>query len=119
MRRIHTFRTNEMEKKLCRPWKLFMAYFDLADLAGHLYFIKKPQKLKHAYYALDNLTFILKRKVKCVFLIISDHGMKPFTDGVTGNHSFYALWSLNFKINWQPRSITDFHMKILEWNKNL
>ena len=98
-------------------WKLFMTYFDLADLLGHLHFIKRPLKLLKAYLELNKLAAELQRMIpkNTVFLIISDHGMKSSGDGVTGNHSKRAFWSLNIDENWEPRDFTDFYPKIMDW----
>ncbi|RLE53765.1 MAG: hypothetical protein DRJ26_02990 [Candidatus Methanomethylicota archaeon] len=98
-------------------WKLFMTYFDLADLLGHLHFIKRPFKLLKAYLELNNLAGELQSRVPndTVFLIISDHGMEPSGDGVTGNHSKRAFWSLNLNEKWEPRDFTDFFPKIMQW----
>lgn len=112
---------NEKRKKVflsvTEEWKLFMAYFKIADLAGHIYICKRLGKLRKIYEDLNNLTFKLKGRLSenSVFLIVSDHGMIPSDDGVSGTHSTHAFWSLNIKTNWKPKDITDFHPKILEW----
>ena len=50
-----------------------------------------------------------------IILIVSDHGMQDSGDGITGNHSRHAFWSLNIKTTWKPNSITDFYSKIINW----
>lgn len=99
-------------------WKIFMAYFKIADLLGHIYIAKSPKDLQKVYETLERLASDINEKIseETVFLIISDHGMKPEPDG-TGNHSVYAFYSLNFKTRWEPKDITDFYLKILEWAK--
>ena len=117
--KIHKERVKETFKQLnSGNWKLFMTYFELADLMGHIYIVKNPRKLKMYYRILDSLAYSLKEKVEdenTIFLIVSDHGMKPSCDGVTGNHSMEAFWSLNIETEWKPNSITDFFYKIYEW----
>lgn len=99
-------------------WKLFMAYFDLADLMGHVYIAKRPLRLMHAYLELDALARNLQAIVPdSLFLIVSDHGMKVSEDGVSGTHTDYAFWSLNVETDWSPSDFTDFYPKILEWVK--
>lgn len=68
------------------------------------------------YFVLDELAFELQRWVPedTVFFIVSDHGMEPQPDG-TGNHSSYGFYSLNLETDWQPKDVTDFHKKIIEW----
>jgi len=114
--RVHEERKKKLFESLQKEWKLFMAYFDIADLMGHLHIVKRPQKLRRIYRRLDILAFKIKKQLPkdTIFLVVSDHGMKPEPDG-TGNHSDHAFYSLNIDIDWEPNDITDFYHKILEW----
>ena len=106
-------------KKTSGKWCLFMACFGLADWVGHVWIVKHIKKVKKAYQKLNMLAYNLKRLVpeNTIFLIVSDHGMQPSDDGVTGTHSKHAFWSLNIDTNWRPKDITDFYPKIIEWTK--
>jgi len=99
-----------------REWKLFMAYFDIADLLGHVCLVKRPLKLMKAYLELNKLAGKLQSLAPdSVFLIMTDHCMEPSDDGVTGVHAKHAFWSLNIDIEWEPKDYTDYYHKILEW----
>ncbi len=116
--RVHRWRVAELFKRLEEEqgWRFFMVWFDLADLLGHLYMVKDRLKLMRAYVELDRLARRVGGLVddgQTVLLIVSDHGMEP--RGRTGDHSPYGFWSLNVETDWQPRRITDFYQKILEW----
>jgi|GEM_PF-992937 len=102
-----------------RDWKLFMTYFRLADLIGHLFYVKKPLRIMKAYLELNNLAGMLKTHVppNTIFLIVSDHGMRASSDGLMGEHSKYAFWSLNIDTEWTPKDFTDFYPKIIEWTR--
>ncbi len=117
--RIHEERKRDTLSALeeHRDWKLFMTYFDLADWAGHFYRGSHPLRLMRAYLELDRLAGELQERVPpgTVFLIISDHGMEPSGDSVTGVHSRRAFWSLNIDEEWEPRDFVDFFPKIVEW----
>jgi predicted AlkP superfamily pyrophosphatase or phosphodiesterase len=117
---IHQWRVNETFKHLNETWKLFMVWFELADLLGHVYFVRNRRKLTFAYEQLDKLASQIKKHLpkNCIFLIVSDHGMRDSGDGMTGNHSDHAFWSLNSETDWEPKDITDFYPKILEWVNN-
>lgn len=114
---VHKIRYLETIKQLKNTsnWELFMTYFDLADLLGHLYISKKRYKLYIAYKKLDKLAGELKliTKNNTFFLIVSDHGMLPGKDGLFGVHSNYAFWSYNLDLEWIPKDITDFYYKIM------
>lgn len=103
-----------------KNWSLFMTWFQIADLFGHIYIAKKLDNLRKAYFSLDYLASKLKNLViddDAIFLIVSDHGMMISKDGVSGDHSKYAFWSMNIDMDWRPKRITDFHAKILECMK--
>jgi predicted AlkP superfamily phosphohydrolase/phosphomutase len=115
--KIYEERKQKVFENLSKRWRLFMAYFQIADLIGHIYFGKKLKKLHEVYKTLDVLAFDIKSLLPndTIFLIVSDHGMKLSEDGLTGNHSDHAFWSINIKTEWTPRDITDFYLKITEW----
>ncbi len=114
--RIHQERVDKTITLLkTKNWSLFMTYFDLADLIGHIHYIKHLEKVQQAYMILNDLALKLQRMVKSVksaFLIISDHGMMPSEDGVTGNHSMRAFWSLNINPPFIPRDPVDIYKLI-------
>lgn len=116
--KIHKERKKKVFENLQKDWKLFMAYFTIADLMGHLHIAKRLRRLKIAYDELDVLASKLKEALPedTVFLVISDHGMKPESDG-TGSHSSHAFYSLNIETDWEPKDITDFHKKIIDFLK--
>jgi len=100
-------------------WKLCMAYIRVADLLGHIYIVKKTLKLLNCYLELNSLAGNVQKLLSknTILLIMSDHGMEPSGDGVTGRHSKHAFWSLNIDTGWRPKDITDFYPKIIEWTK--
>ena len=113
--RVYEDRKRRVFESVEGDWRLFMAYFKIADLLGHVYIAKNLKGLRRVYFVLDDLAFELKRRVPedTVFLIVSDHGMEPQPDG-TGNHSSHGFYSLNFETDWKPKDVTDFHKKIIE-----
>lgn len=116
--RIFRERKTKTLERINDPWRLFMTYFKIADFWGHLYYVRRPSILRELYNSLDATARDLKMLIpkNTVFLIISDHGMEDSGDGVTGNHSDHAFWSLNLETDWKPKDITDFYAKILkEW----
>ncbi len=113
----HEKRKRIMFKKIKEEWKLFMVWFDIVDLFGHMFWTLDPQKIKWCYREADSLAREIKKRIgDSILLIVSDHGMKLSDDGVTGYHSDHFFWSLNIKTSWRPRYITDFYEKILEWS---
>jgi predicted AlkP superfamily pyrophosphatase or phosphodiesterase len=117
--KIHEIRKTQLMENLDKEWKLLMAWFDLADLLGHIHLVKRLGRLRLAYRELDRLSRDVKRLLPrdTVCLIVSDHGMWDSGDGVTGDHSNHAFWSLNIETDWKPEDVTDFYPKILEWGK--
>jgi len=113
---VYKDRKRRVFEKIGENWKLFMAYFKIADLLGHVYIAKSLKHLQKVYLTLDELTYELKTKIPddVIFLIVSDHGMKPEQDG-TGTHSLHAFYSTNIETDWEPKDITDFYPKIIEW----
>jgi len=119
--RVHEMRVRDTLRALeeAGEWKLFMTWLDLADLLGHTCIGRRRLELMKGYMELNRLAGELQRRVPgdTVFLIISDHGMRLAEDGVSGDHSEYAFWSLNLDTDWEPRDFTDFYPKILEWTR--
>lgn len=107
---IYRERVEKVFGELDKPWRLFMAWFGVSDLMGHIHIARRPRLLRNAYQKLDTLANQLKERTgeNTVFLIVSDHGMKPMPDG-TGNHSLQAFWSVNIETEWKPTGITDFY----------
>ncbi|RLE44332.1 hypothetical protein DRJ19_00600 [Candidatus Woesearchaeota archaeon] len=118
--KVFRLRRKKVFAQLGKKWKLFGAYFETLDWLGHLYYVTRPLKLMNAYLVFDALVGELKRWMPedTVFLIVSDHGMEPSSDGVTGNHSRRAFWSLNIDTEWEPKDFTDFYPKIIKWVEN-
>lgn len=117
--RVHRERRERTFKMLRTKWKLFMTYFDLADLLGHIYLPKRLYELKIAYLRLNKLVYRMKREIdrsidvdeNYVFLIVSDHGMRE-----DGRHSDYAFYSLNFE---NPKIVIDDFTEFRELIKRL
>jgi len=116
------FNTLQQRKKkilnnLSREWKLFVAYFSLPDLLGHIAIVKKRTTLKRGYQILNEFVRTVKSMIRDdhIFLILSDHGMQVSSDGITGIHSDYAFWPLNRRTTWRPKDFLDVHKKIVEW----
>jgi len=92
--KIHTQRVFETVVYLRANWRLFMTYFDVLDLLGHIYFVKYPKKLDNAYRRIDRLVKRIKQSCEdpeLLTIIVSDHGMEDSGDGITGNHSKHAF----------------------------
>jgi predicted AlkP superfamily pyrophosphatase or phosphodiesterase len=115
---LHEWRERILFEKIRGNWRLFMVWFDILDLLGHIYYIKNRHILKRSYERINELSerirFILdSQNEKYVLLVISDHGMTLSDDGVTGNHSDYAFYSVN--ADWKPSDFTDYYPQILRW----
>lgn len=112
----HQKRKEIMFEEIEKDWKLFMVWFDLCDLFGHVFWTINFPKIRWAYYEFDSLVKKIKEKIKdkYLFLIVSDHGMELSEDGVTGNHSDHFFWSLNIKTDWRPKDFTSFFDFIIE-----
>ena len=109
---VHRYRKRVFlqELKKGNEWRLFMVWFDIADLLGHICILKCRHQLLKAYFDLNALAKEVKRCVSddTLTLIVSDHGMKPMPDG-TGDHTDRGFWSLSANIPWfRPRRATDF-----------
>jgi len=114
--KVYDERKRRVFENLDGDWKLFMSYFKIADLLGHVYIAKRLKSLQEVYLTLDELANEIKGKIPddTIFLVVSDHGMEPQPDG-TGNHSSHAFYSVNIETNWRPSDIIDFYPKIMEW----
>jgi len=115
--RIHKLRKKRTFEEIKKDWKLFMTYFDLLDLLGHLYYVKYPKKLRIAYMEMDRVVEKIRRIVPedTVILILSDHGMEESPDSITGNHSGRAFWSINIDTEWRPEDFTDIYKAVVRW----
>ncbi|RLE63016.1 MAG: hypothetical protein DRJ38_08575 [Thermoprotei archaeon] len=111
---IHRYRKKIFLECLNKDWKLLMAWFDLADLLGHVFIKKNPIKLFKGYKELNDIASLARSKLaNTAILIVSDHGMKPQPKG-TGDHSRYGFWSLNVEPPFKPEKITDFYRLIIK-----
>jgi len=92
-------------------WELFMHYVEVIDLAGHT-FGGNLEIQKLFYKEVDKLVAKLQKSIgdECLFLIVSDHGMRPA--GKFGEHSNRAFWSSNLLIDPPPQNITDWFLII-------
>ncbi len=108
----HEWRKHQFFKELVSPekWRLLMAWFDLADIIGHVCMTKCRLELRKAYVELDRLARQVAVRIppNTALLIVSDHGMTVSTDGVTGDHSDHGFWSLNVMPPFYPESMLDF-----------
>ena len=109
---IHYWRKWEFFNILDKEWwDLFMCWFDLADLLGHIFIAKNRMELYKGYVELDKIAMNVKDSIdkNTLLLILSDHGMKAMPDG-TGDHSFHGFWSINKNLEWfNPKKATDFY----------
>jgi len=109
---VHEYRKRRLFEELEKNsyWKLFIAWFDLADVIGHIYMSRSKLKIMKAYFELNRLAVRVKEMVSkdTLFMIVSDHGMEP-GDG----HSPRAFYSFNIDLEWRPRKITDYFNFIL------
>ena len=105
--RIHWYRKRRLFEELERSsdWRLFMAWFDLADWIGHLYMGRSKLKIMKAYFELAKLANKVRRMLPedTLYMIVSDHGMEP-----GGHHSPWAFYSFNIDPGWRPKKITDY-----------
>ena len=105
--KIHKENKKEFFESLEENYEILMAYFDLADIIGHLSFGIKS-KMKVIYEELDNIAKEVKEKLspENKLLIISDHGMKAI--GRYGDHSEHGFFSMSENIQIQNPKITKF-----------
>lgn len=114
--KVYDDRKKQVFENIGEDWKLIMAYFKIADLLGHMYIAKRVRSLQKVYLNLDELACEIKKKIpdNTIFLIVSDHGIKPEPDG-TGTHTSHGFYSINIATDWKPKDVTDFYPKIMEW----
>jgi predicted AlkP superfamily pyrophosphatase or phosphodiesterase len=111
--KVHKEKVLDLLYFINKDWKLLMAYFDVADLIGHIYFVKDISRLRTVYVQLDHFAKKLKHKANTRFIIVSDHGMQEH--GIFGNHSNYAFYSFNFETSFTPKDFIDFYPMVLKW----
>ena len=106
--KVHEERVGRIMNVLNSKWDLFMAWIDIGDQMGHIYFDNKFKMLK-TYTRLDTLAQRIRQNLKkdTFFLIVSDHGMKLSSDGYP-EHSNRAFYSFNRNIKWRPQNILDY-----------
>ena len=104
---VHRYRKQKLFEILERRlnWKLFMVWFDLADLIGHLHMGRASLKIMKVYFELARLAARVKEILSddTLLMIVSDHGMKP-----GGEHSPRAFYSFSMDPAWRPDKITDY-----------
>ncbi len=110
------FMIQETLKRIHEDWTLFMTWIPIADQMGHV-FINRTQKMRDTYNRLDMLAFNISSRLPedCVLVIVSDHGMRASSDGVTGYHTPFAFYSFSREVDFIPRRITDFYGLIQAW----
>jgi hypothetical protein len=90
----------EFVNALLESHDLVLAYFNIADVIGHLNF-GNTFLMKMIYRDLDEIA----GSIDSPLIVLSDHGMKPV--GFFGDHSSYGFWSSgNYDLG-MPK-ITDF-----------
>jgi hypothetical protein len=100
----------ETYRRIPENWDLFMTWIPIADQMGHV-FVSRSRKMRALYAGLNMLAYNVSSRLPedCLLMIVSDHGMKISSDGVSGCHSNHAFYSFNRSIDWQPQRITDFY----------
>lgn len=100
----------ETFRRMSENWDLFMTWIPIADQMGHV-FISRPRKLRDVYNSLNMLAYNVSSRLPedCLLVIVSDHGMKMSSDGVSGCHSDHAFYSFSTEVDWKPNKITDFY----------
>ncbi len=108
---------SEFEERLQEmDYRVAMMYINNLDYIGHLCWYKCFEKIIRLYKKVDaKVDRLLKKLDYDVSLIVSDHGMKGSSDGVSGEHSSYLFYSLN--IEYRFESIYDISRKIIEWSE--
>ena len=100
--RNHKENKDELMASLEEEYELVLAYFNLADMIGHLSFGLKA-KMKVIYKELDSLASLVRKKCENL-LIVSDHGMRPI--GRYGDHTNYGFWSFSEEVELKEPKIT-------------
>jgi len=100
----------ETFRRMPENWNLFMTWIPIADQMGHV-FVSRKRKMREVYGNLNMLAYNISSKLEddCLMVIISDHGIKISSDGISGCHSNNAFYSFNRKVDWKPKKITDFY----------
>lgn len=88
--------------------EIVFAYMLFPDYLQHLFY-NNSQEIQSLYMDLDRFVKELKKKIDGDLLIVSDHGF----DFETETHSLKGFYSMNRKINFEPRKITDFYNLLL------
>jgi hypothetical protein len=93
-----------------------MTWIPIADQMGHV-FITRTKKMRDIYRRLNLLAFNIASRLPedCIQVIVSDHGMRVSSDGVSGCHSPSAFYSFSREVEFEPRRITDFYDQIRVW----
>ena len=91
--------------------EIVMAYFNAADVIGHLSF-GVTFKMKLIYKEMDEIAKKASKYGK--MLVFSDHGMKAV--GRYGDHSMNGFWSLPFDLGLENPKPTDFYKIITDKN---
>jgi len=101
LRRMHTtldaFRRNP---------EVVVAYFPIADLIGHL-FVHRLPVMRRVYGFIDRVVAKLRRGCTPT-LIVSDHGMAPWSGVKRGEHSWHGYYSINRRLGLDNPKIEDF-----------
>jgi hypothetical protein len=109
---------NEIKEKLFsaldEDYELIMAYFDTADMIGHVSFGINA-KMRIIYKELESIARDVAKRADHL-LILSDHGMKAV--GRFGDHSSYGYWATNLDVDWKQPKITELAQLFLKEIKN-
>ncbi len=111
----HVWKVFERKREKClenirkHDWKLFMAHFMFTDLLGH-FFVGNSARMFEVYSEaerfVDDVAKILPKET--LLLVVSDHGMKRFGEGMFGDHSDHGFYSSNVELSLVNPKITDF-----------
>jgi len=98
--RVHEYRKRRLLEELKRNsgWRLFMAWFDLADWMNSFYMDRSKLKITKAYFKLNRLAVRVKEMVPkdTLFMIVGGHDMEP-----RGRYSSRAFYSFNIDPEWR------------------
>lgn len=108
------FTSFEQKVRHISNYRLAMVYTNLLDTLGHLCWYKCKEKLIRGYKLVNlKVPRIIKYAKPDIIVVISDHGMKGSSDGVTGTHSNYMFWSIN--IDYKFKNIYEIPQKVIQW----
>jgi len=102
--KVHEDKKREVLRRLREEeWDLFMAWFALADLVGHLLWYDEEQ-MTAAYRDLDEFAGLVRDLIPedTLLLIVSDHGT------IRDRHVPYAFYSSNIRLGLERPRITSF-----------